>query len=129
MGTATGHLEAQITLQGWVAIGQSSAAEALRAVGGPKEALGIGECQEASLTLDLHQESDMASGRTLPSPVLLLPPQDTAVRSAAPAGLDVQPPSSSTQQGFPSMASAGPGPGHAVMDQIQELPGRGGGRC
>lgn len=38
VGRGTGHLEAQRTLHGWVGIGPSSAVEALRAVGGPKEA-------------------------------------------------------------------------------------------
>lgn len=103
----TGHLEAERTSQGWVGIGQSSAVEALRKVGGPKEALGVRECQEVSSSLDFYQEPGLAPGRTLSGPVLLLQPQDTAVGTVS--RLDrmhsLQP--SSTQQCSPSRASPG----------------------
>lgn len=77
VGHGTGHLEAQRTLHSWGGIERSSAVAALRAVVGPKEALG--ECQEISVSLDVYQQPAKAPGRTLPGSVLLLQPRDTAV--------------------------------------------------
>lgn len=118
----TGHLEAERTSQGWKGIGQSSAVEALRTVEGPKEALGVRECQEVSLSLDLYQVPGMAPGRTLSGPVLLLQPQDTAVGNVSRLNWLYSLHPSSTQQCSPSIASPGSGPGQAVIDQTQGLP-------